>query len=98
MKRGHRMPGRRRKCRPMQPLQRVRRTFLLWELPHLTGGLEAGRRHKATGKICQFRSLKMSYGVIEGRLWVVTIRQKATENAAFVANRTSDFRHLGLWP
>ncbi len=28
----------------------------------------------------------------------VTILQKATENAEFWSKRTSDFRHLGLWP
>ena len=28
----------------------------------------------------------------------VTIPQKATENAEFWSKRTSDFRHLGLWP
>jgi hypothetical protein len=28
----------------------------------------------------------------------VTIPQKATENAEFRSRRTSDFRHLGLWP
>jgi len=28
----------------------------------------------------------------------VTIPQKATENVEFRSRRTSDFRHLGLWP
>jgi hypothetical protein len=28
----------------------------------------------------------------------VTIPQRATENAEFRSRRTSDFRHLGLWP
>jgi hypothetical protein len=28
----------------------------------------------------------------------VTIPQKAAENAEFASRRTSDFRHLGLWP
>jgi hypothetical protein len=29
---------------------------------------------------------------------VVTFPDKAIENAVFVSRRTSDFRHLGLWP
>jgi hypothetical protein len=28
----------------------------------------------------------------------VTILQKATENTEVLSGRTSDFRHLGLWP
>ena len=46
-------------------------------------------------------SIQVSESVILGELRVteeVTIPQKGTENAEFWSRRTSDFRHLGLWP
>ena len=45
-------------------------------------------------------SIQVSESVILGEsrvAEVVTIPQKATENAEFRSKRTSDFRHLGLW-
>src|SRR6202047_3287085 len=46
-------------------------------------------------------SIWVCESVILGELGVtqeVTIPQKAAENAEFRSRRTSDFRHLGLWP
>jgi hypothetical protein len=46
-------------------------------------------------------SIWVSQSVILGGLRAaeeVTIPQKAAENAAFASRRTSDFRHLGIWP
>jgi hypothetical protein len=46
-------------------------------------------------------SIQLSESVILGELNVVkevTILHHAIENTEFLSKRTSDFRHLGLWP
>ena len=77
---------------------KLRRAFPEGELRRLTGGL--------TGKMdtrvdWQNLSIWVSESVILEELRVteeVTIPQYATENTEFSSRRTSDFRHLGLWP
>jgi hypothetical protein len=55
------------------------------------------------GTSCDWQNLSIwvSESVILGETRVaqqVTILQEVTENAQSVFGRTSDFRHLGLWP
>ena len=54
-----------------------------------------------TGDDWQNLSIRVSESVILGESGLteeVTIPQKGTENVGFRTGRTSDFRHLGLWP
>ena len=54
-----------------------------------------------TGDDWQNLSIRVSESVILGESGLteeVTIREKGTENVEFRTRRTSDFRHLGLWP
>jgi hypothetical protein len=72
--------------------------FPKWELRHLTGGLN---RRWETQDDWQNLSIWVSESVILGESRVteeVTIPRRAAENSEFRSRRTSDFRHLGLWP
>jgi hypothetical protein len=54
----------------------------------------------ATGRDWQNLSIRVSENVRRaesGGIEEVTIQQNRAENAEFSSQRTSDFRHLGLW-
>ena len=68
------------------------------DLGLLAGDLEGGM---AIWKDWQNLSICISESVITGETRVtteVTNSQEAAENTAFSSRRTTDFRHLGLWP
>jgi hypothetical protein len=78
--------------------EKQKRAFPEWGLRHLTGGLRGGTR---MGGDWQNLSIRVSESVILGESRVtdeVTIPHSTAENTEFWSRRTSDFRHLGLWP
>src|ERR1700730_14690866 len=90
------LPGH-RKVEGRLTQEKQKPAFPKWELRHLTGGL---RCNGDAGRLAKFVNL-VSENVILGESRVteeVTIPRRAAENTEFRSRRTSDFRHLGLWP